>query len=74
MPNERFSIRGLYIAVFMILVGMTSGFVLLSLVYDGPAVFRLIIYLACIFVVFFMLRSVGRLARAIREEEKRRRQ
>ncbi len=75
MPNEKkFSVGGLYVAVGMILVGMTIGFVLLSLVYDGPASVRLIVYLAYVFIVFFMIRSVRRLASAIREEEEKREQ
>ncbi len=70
--EKKFSVAGLYVAVGMVLVGMTIGFVLLSLVYDGPAVVRLIVYVAYLFIVYFMIRSVVRLGRAIREEEKKR--
>ncbi|MCR5732015.1 MAG: hypothetical protein K6G51_03630 [Sphaerochaetaceae bacterium] len=69
--DKSFSVKGLYIAVGMLLVGMTGGFFLLSLVYTGPSYVRLLVYFIYLFIVYFVIKSVVRLSRAIKEEEQK---
>ena len=59
--SETDPLKGLWAAVAILLVGMTVGFILISLVYTGPTWEKVLVFVAYLVVVFGLIRGVRRL-------------
>ena len=59
--SETDPLKGLWAAVAILLVGMTVGFILISLVYTGPTWVKVLVFVAYLAVVFGLIRGVRRL-------------
>lgn len=56
---EKDPLKGLWLAVAVLLVGMTAGFILLSMVYTGPVWVKVVVFIVYIVVVAGVIRSLG---------------
>lgn len=54
-------LKGLWPAVFLWLFGITAGFILLALVYTGPVLVKVIVFIVYLVVVFGTIGSVRKL-------------
>lgn len=56
-------LKGIWFAVALLLVGMTAGFILLSLAYSGPAWVKVLVFAVYLLVVAGLVRGVSKLTR-----------
>ena len=57
------------LSVGLLLFFMTVGFILLFLVWTGPRWIAFAVFLVYLFIVTFLLKTTGRLMRALREKD-----
>ena len=56
------------VSVGFLLFFMTLGFILLFLVWTGPGWVALLVFIGYLFIVTFLLRTTGRVVKALREK------
>ena len=54
--NRKQSSKGFVLSVIVLILGMSIGFFLLSLVYTGPNWVKFIVFIAYVFIVFFLIK------------------
>lgn len=57
---DRNPLRGLWAAIVLLVVGMTAGFILLSMVYSGPVWVKVVVFVVYIAVVLGVIVSMRR--------------
>ncbi len=62
MKNRK---AGFIASVSILIAGMTAGFILLGLVYDGPRWISFIVFVAYLFVMYFTVKASRSYIRAI---------
>lgn len=67
--KEKNPAKGMYFALFLLLFGMTVGFILLSTVYTGPRIWAVLVYIVYIVIVVFSIKSVRKFVKALNEKE-----
>ena len=55
---DRNPLRGLWAAIVLLVVGMTAGFILLSMVYSGPVWVKVVVFVVYIAVVLGVIVSM----------------
>lgn len=58
---EKNPLKGLWLAIVILIVGMSAGFILLSLVYTGPVWVKVLVFVVYIVVVIGVVTSLSRL-------------
>ena len=61
--------RKLTLSIIFLIVFMTAGYLLLLLAYSGPRWIAFVIFLLYIFVVYFLIRTMHPLIKALKEKE-----
>lgn len=56
MANKKKTKTGFIVSIVALIVFMTMGFLLLSIVYTGPAWVRFLVFIVYLLVVFFVIR------------------
>lgn len=69
MADRKSASRGILASVVFLLSGMTIGFVLLGIVWEGSAFIKVLVGAVYLFIVFMVVRSTGRVISAIKAEE-----
>lgn len=67
--KKKIGSKTIIVSLTILIVGMTIGFLLLSLVYDGPVWVKVVFLLVIVVVLAFLIRSARNLIRAIKDEE-----
>ena len=57
---DRNPLRGLWAAIVLLVVGMSAGFILLSMVYSGPVWVKVVVFVVYIVVVLGVIVSMRR--------------
>ena len=63
------SIKGFVISIIVLVVGMTIGFILLSLVYTGPNWVKFIVFIVYSMIVFFLIKFSISFAKSLHENK-----
>lgn len=61
MADKDNPLKGLWLAVVVLLAGMTTGFILLATVYTGPVWVKVLVFVVYIIVVLGLIGSLKKL-------------
>lgn len=68
MKNRRASF---VISIVILTLGMTVGFILLSLVYDGPVWVKFVVFVVYLLIISLVLSSSKRFIEALKDSERK---
>lgn len=69
--DKKLTAASLWVPVVILLIGLTVGFLLLSTVYTGPVIWKVVVFVVYLVVVILMIRSVRKLSEALKEQQEK---